>query len=217
MTTGLTDLDRLEREAFRRFYDDGLVDFYIGIMLVIMGVTTILTSDTDDLTAATLAIAGAALAITIPLLVLRRHLLKTRLGTFRPGPQRRRRIKGTWIALLASVVVGVIAFGLVASTRGDVSADAVETWLPVIWFLNGVVVFGAGAYFLDVPRFYSIGVLWGIAMPLLIWPDVLWDYRIAPWLAFGMPGSAIAAVGLHKFLTFLQRYPKPSTPGSTDA
>lgn len=217
MTTGLTDFDRLERDAFRRFYDDGLVDFYLGIMLVLMGVVAILTSHTDDLTTTTLATLGAALGITIPLLILRRHLLKTRLGTFRPGPERRRRIKGTWIALLGSVVIGVIAFALVAFTRGDVSADRVESLLPVIWFLNSVLVFGAGAYFLNVPRFYFHGVMSGIAMPLLIWPDVLWDYQIAPWLALGLPGGVIAAVGLYKFVTFLQKYPAPSIRASTDA
>jgi len=217
MTTGLTDFNRLEREAFRRFYDDGLVDFHLGIMLVLMGMITILTSNTDDLTTTMLVALGAALAITIPLLVLRRHLLRIRLGTFCPGPERRRRIKGTWIALLGSVAVGMIAFAFFAFTRGDGGTDVVEAWLPVMWFLNSVLVLGAGAYFLNVPRFYFHSVMWGIAMPLLIWPDVLWGYRIAPWLALGLPGAVIAAVGLYKFATFLQKYPAPSTQANTDA
>lgn len=217
MATGLVDLERLEREAFRRFYDDGLVDLYIGTMLVMMGIVAVLTSDTDNLARATLVTAGAALAVTIPMLVVRRHLLRTRLGAFRPGPERRRRIKGTWLALLVSVIVGVIVFAVVTLTQGDGTADMVESLLPAVWFLNGVLVFGAGAYFLNVPRFYFHGVMWGIAMPLLIWPDALWGYRIAPWLALGLPGSAIAAVGIYKLVTFLRRYPTPVNPGSTDA
>jgi hypothetical protein len=175
-----------------------------------------LTSDTDNLGKTSLITAGAALAVTIPLLVVRRHLLRTRLGSFRPGAERRRRIKGTWIALLASTAVGVITLAIVAFTKRATGADVVESLLPAVWFVNAVLVFGAGAYFLDVPRFYFHGVMSGIAMPLLIWPDALWDYQIAPWLAFGLPGGVIAVVGLYKLVTFLQRYPKPSTSETTD-
>lgn len=217
MTTGLTDLERLEREAFRRFYDDGLVDVYIGTMLIVMGATTIVTDRSDDINQAMLVMLAVAFAVTVPLLVLRRHLLRSRLGTFQPGPERRRRIRGTRLALLGSVVAGVMMFAVVATLQGEANDDLVGPLLPAVWFLNGVIVFGAGAYFLNVPRFYFTGVMWGLAMPLMIWPDVIWDYRLSPWIALGLPGAVIVAVGLYKLVTFLRAYPISRIQETMDA
>jgi hypothetical protein len=63
------------------------------------------------------------------------------------------------------------------------------------------------AYLLDVPRFYAHAVIVGFAMPLLIWPDMLWDTKVEPWLAFGLPGFVVASIGLHKLVGFLRAYP----------
>jgi hypothetical protein len=81
--------------------------------------------------------------------------------------------------------------------------------VPLLWFVNAVVVLGAMAYFLDVPRFYAYGLLFGLVMPLLVWPDVLWDLRIEHWLVFAIPGLAVIGVGLYKLRRFLRRYPAP--------
>lgn len=210
MATGLTDLKQLERDAFRRFYDDGLLDVYLGSMLMLMGVTAIATDRLDDLGSSALLVFALAMAVTIPLLVYRRRLLRTRLGTFQPSGRRRRRIKGARLFLLGSVVVGVVMFGVAVSVRtSGASEDVLGAVVALVWFLNAVVVLGAGAYFLDVPRFYLHGVLWGLAMPLLVWPDLLWDYQLAPWVAWGIPGAIMAGVGIYKLAHFLREYPAP--------
>ena len=211
MTTGLTDLRKLERDAFRRFYDDGLLDVYLGVMLILMGFAAI-AENWLNFGSSALLIFVLAMAVTIPLLVYRRWLLRTRLGTFVPSDPRRRRIKGARLFLLGSVVVGVLMFGVATAVRaGGASEDMLGAVVPLVWFVNSVVVLGAGAYFLDVPRFYFHAVVWGLAMPLLIWPDLLWDRKLPPWLALGLPGSIIAAVGLYKLVHFLRDYPAPSS------
>jgi hypothetical protein len=207
MTTSLTDLDRLEREAFRRFYDDGLVDVYIGIMLVAMGVASVTFDRTDSTAFPMLVLLAAGFGITVPLLLVRRQLLRSRLGSFQPGPTRRSRIKRTRLALLVSLVVGVVVLGAVAAAVIDKNTDLLGIAVPLVWAVLGVAVFGCWAHFLDVPRFYFHALVWSTAMPLLIWPDVLWDYRISPWLALGLPGGIIAAVGIFKLVTFLRKYP----------
>ncbi len=217
MTTGLTNLKELEREAFRKFYDDGIFDIYLGGILITMGVAAALTDQMDSELAGGGVTLGLALAITIPLLLWRRHLLRTRLGDFKPGPERQRRIRGTRLVLLASVVLGIIVFGVTAAAfNSDTSADTLGAIIPLIWFINSVAVLGAMAYFLDVPRFYALGVVVGLAMPLLIWPDVLWDSKIEPWIAFGIPGAIVVAVGVYKLLHFLRSYPAPATEELAD-
>ena len=107
-------------------------------------------------------------AVDVPVLLVRRHPLHSRLGTFEPAPQRRRRTSLTRPSLLLLV--------------------------------NAVVVFGAGAYFLNVPRFYLHGVLFGSAMPILIWPDLVWGVDVQVWLVLRILGSAIIGVGLRKLI-----------------
>ena len=169
MVKEVTDLRSLERNAFRRFYEDGLLDIFLGSMLVVMGVSAEIADWLDNEALSMSVMVALAAAVTVPLLVVRRRLLQTRLGTFQPGPERRRRIAGTRLVLLASVVLGMIAFGVAASVYGtDASVDTFETLLPLVWFVNAVVVMGAMAYFLDVPRFYVYGVLFGLVMILLL-------------------------------------------------
>ena len=211
MTTGLTNLEELERDAFRRFYDDGIFDVYMGSMLIMMGIAAVITDRMDSGLADGFVTLGLALAVTIPLLLWRRHLLRTRLGEFKPGPERRRKIRGTRLVLLGSVVLGVVVFGVTAAVlNSDTSTDVLGAVVPLVWFFNAVIVLGAMAYFLDVPRFYFHGVIFGLAMPLLIWPDLLWDVKMEPWIAFGLPGLVVALVGVRKLIDFLREYPAPA-------
>lgn len=212
MTNVLADLDRLERDAFRRFYEDGLTDVFFGAMLVVMGISAVIADRVDNEALSMLVMLVLGVIVTVPLLVTRRVLLRTRLGEFAPGPVRRRRIRGTRLVLLASVVVGVIAFGAAAAAYGgDASVDLLEALLPIVWFVNAVVVFAAMAYLLDVPRFYVYGVLFGLVMPVLIWTDIFWDVRVEPWVALSTPGLAVIGVGVYKLRLFLKRYPAPDS------
>lgn len=217
MTTGLTNLEELERDAFRRFYDDGIFDIYMGSMLIIMGIAAVITDRLDGGITNGFVTLGLALAVTIPLLLWRRHLLRTRLGEFTPGPERRRKIRGTRLVLLGSVVLGVVVFGVTAAVfNSDTSADVLGAVIPLVWFFNAVIVLGAMAYYLDVPRFYFHGVIFGLAMPLMIWPDLLWDVKVEPWIAFGVPGLIVALVGVRKLYVFLREYPAPAAAELAD-
>ncbi len=217
MTTGLTDLGTLERDAFRKFYDDGVFDIYVGAMLITMGVAAIFADRLSNELQSGLLTLSLALVVTVPLLLWRRHLLRSRLGDFKPGPARRRKIAVTRLVLLGSVLVGLVAF-IVATIayRSDADIDAAGLIVPLLWMLNSLIVFGAMAYLLEVPRFYAHAVIISFAMPLLIWPDMLWDTKVAPWLAFGLPGLIVALIGLRKLVEFLQAYPVLETEAAID-
>jgi hypothetical protein len=206
----MVDLKKLERDAFRRFYEDGLMDIYFGAMLIVFAASSMLWERIESEAALYLGMITLALIVTVPLLLLRRRLLRERLGTFRPGPQRKLRISRTRWVLLGSVVLGValLLAGLLVG-GGVGSAEAYGVAVSVIWFINCVVVFGAGAYLLEVPRFYVYGFVGGLLMPAMILPDVLWGIKIEIWLLFGLAGLAAIAVGLFKLRRFLHQYPAP--------
>lgn len=211
MNNSFADLKLFERDAFRRFYEDGILDIFFGLTMVVLGIAAMASEATVERFGEPVALsvtAALGLGIAVPLLVYRRHLLRTRLGEFTPGADRRRRLRLTHLALLASATLGVVAFGTATlAYRDGTSTEAFDALFPLVWFLNAVVVLGAMAYFLDVPRFYLYGFLYGATMPLLVWPDMLWDLRLEPWLAFGGPGVPIVVIGFDKLRRFLIEYP----------
>lgn len=212
--TGLTDLKALEKQAFRRFYEDGIFDIFLGVMLATMALGALITDWTGKELGGLAVMFAMAVMAVVGLTVVRRRLLATRLGEFKPGPARRQRITLTRLALLGSVVIGLLLFAVVAI--GDVSISSLEALMPAVWFINAVVVLGAMAYLLDVPRFYLYGFLFGMVMPLMIWPDVLWDFRISPAVAFGIPALIVIGIGVFKLRSFLRNYPVQTTAEGFD-
>lgn len=218
MEAPLEDLRELEKQAFRRFYDDGLFDLLLGLMMVGLSGGYYVQEWLDNETAGLLVMLGIALVLVAVLKVARTRLLRSRLGRFTPGRERRRKVTAARLALLGSTALGVVAFAIGAVARSEgLSAGTVEVLLPLVWFLNAAVVLGIMAYFLDVPRFALHGVLFGLSGPLLIWPDVLWDVQVSPPFAFGLPAVPIIGIGLWRLIRFLGDYPVQPADGEASS
>jgi hypothetical protein len=207
------NLKALERQAFSKFYEDGLFDILLGLMMVTIALGAVIQDWLDSELASFAVMLAAAVALVTSFMVLRVRLVRPRLGDFRPRAERRRKITVTRRVLLGSFVLGVVGFGVVG-IAGSTGAPptAVEVLLPLVWFVNATVVLGLMAYLLDVPRFYLYGVLFGLVGPLLIWPDVLWDVRVPPPLALGILAAPILAIGVWKLVHFLRTYPVQVAP-----
>ena len=211
--THLPDLRALERQAFSKFYEDGLFDILLGLMMVAIAFGAVIQDWLASELASFAVMLAAAVVLVSSFTILRVRLLRPRLGDFKPRPERRRRITATRLVLLGSMVLGVVAFGFVGVAGGTGTPPAtVEVLLPVVWFVNATVVLGLMAYLLDVPRFYLYGVLFGLVGPLLIWPDVLWGVRVPPPLAFGILAAPIIAIGVWKLVHFVRTYPVRVNP-----
>lgn len=201
-TMAQDDLKTLERRAFRKFYEDGLFDVFLGLVMAMTSVGDFI----DHLGLSD----GAALALTIALfgsvtggmIWLRRRVVRPRLGVFKPGPARRRRIRGVRLVLAASVALGLL--GAAVPLLGEPPAGIME-WAPFIFLANSVVVFGLMAYFLDVPRF----LLYGFLFPAPMIADFWWGPYglVGTVVAFGIPAAIIVGIGLFKLSRFLRDYP----------
>lgn len=217
MATQLPDLKALERQAFSKFYEDGLLDLLLGLMMVLIGSGALVQDRFDSELASSAVMVAAAVVLVGAFSVVRARVVRPRLGAFQPRPERRRRITATRLVLLGSALLGVVAFAI-AGVAGGAGAPptGVEVLLPVVWFVNATVVLGLMAYLLDVPRFYLYGVLFGLVGPVLIWPDVLWDVRVPPSLAFGILAAPILAAGAWKLVHFLRTYPRVAPEPEAD-
>lgn len=203
-----TDLGRLERDAFRKFYGDGVFDIFLGAMLGLMPLTSAIDRWADSEAARITALIVVYGGLVTLFMGLRRHLLQTRLGDFKPGPERRRKINVVRLVLVGSALLGLVAFAIgTVAPAADLSLTDLELVMPLVWFANAVLVFGLMAHFLDVPRFYIHGVLFGSALLLVEWPNAVWDVEIPVWIAFGAPAIAIVGIGLAKLTQFVRNYP----------
>lgn len=212
-----SDLRALERRAFSRFYEDGLFDLLLGLLLVIMAVSAVVQDWSGSEPATMAFMAVASIVAVVGFMVVRERRVRPRLGEFKPAPARQRRITLTRLVLLASCMLGLAAFGAGSVMHGSgVPPASVEVILPVVFFVNATLVLAIMAYLLDVPRFALYGVLLGLVGPLMIWPSVVWDLRMPPALAFAIPALPILVIGVWKLVRFVRTYPVIHDPAEDD-
>ena len=202
------NLSELERKAWRSFFDDGLWDIYLGLLLMLMGVSAYMSS---------LELSDAMhMGIYIGLLILvmggmwaaKRFITVPRLGRVKFGAERKKRRLKTSLVLFASVVLGFILFLVVGGVaRGDISNELPwDVIIPGIWALNMLLVFGLMGYYLQFERLYYIGLLYAIVLPLDYLLEKAIGLRIVS-ILFLSSGLLIVLVGLVYMRRFLQNYP----------
>jgi MFS family permease len=199
------ELETLEREVFRKFHEDGLFDIYLGALLGIMGAAGWLTEVFDSPAWGMTLYASLVLLVMGAFALARRRIVKPRLGTFKPSAPRKRKITMVRLVLLGSVIVGLLLFWAFAEANSGV--DTLRAFMPAIWFANAMVVFGAIGYYLDVPRFYLYGVLFGLPLAVDTALTRYADVSLPPAALFGVAGLITIAVGAYKFAGFLRDYP----------
>jgi hypothetical protein len=203
------NLKELERKAWRSFFDDGLWDIYLGLLLASMGISGLLDrSGTGEDLGMTIYI-GLLIVIMLAFWAGKRFVTVPRIGQVKFGRERKvRRIK-TALVLFASVVFGLVVMLLTSAARRGVSPEVPwESVMPALWAVNMLVVFGAMGYFLDFERLYFIGLMYAITVPLNEVLITLAEFRIGPYLFFGF-GFLIVIVGVYILLRFLRNYPVP--------
>ena len=201
------NLKELERKAWRSFFDDGLWDIYLGLLLALMGVSSFMNS--LELTEA------MHMGIYISLLIVvmlgfwaaKRFITVPRIGRVKFGTERRKRRIRTSLVLFASVVFGFILFLVLGGVaRGDISRDLPwDVIAPAAWALNMLLVFGLMGYFLEFERLYFIGLVYAIVLPLDSILRKETELRIVSYM-FVIAGFIIVAVGVVYLIRFLRNY-----------
>lgn len=196
MDTG-QELQALERKAYLASYSDGIVDLFVGVSLLWIGVAWIWLPDLAGL-------AGVFPAVFISvMLAARKRLLESRLGYVKWSEPRRRWERRNLAAVLAAGVliflVGVIVFVLVsqesANNRGW---GALVSGLPAL--LLAVIAMGLGFVMGTWRMLAYAGVLATAGVvTVLAELDPGWPLLAA--------GSVIAASGVVLVARFLRRTP----------
>jgi len=186
------DLGRIERRAWRSYHEDGLMDVAFGLLLVVAFAGSV--ADRFRWVAyVLLLLVGPALALS------KRLVTAPRMGAVEFGPTRKARKRSVVLfigALVAATMLVPVMLGGYDWLRAHPVIVPVGLGFLVLLAFSGI------AYWLDLPRMYVVGLLFGGAFTL----TELLDTPVLLLLA----GATVALSGAVRLTRFLRRYPKPS-------
>jgi hypothetical protein len=201
------DLKKLERKAWTSYFQDGLWDIYLGLLLLAMAVSALLSDVGFSESWGMTVLIGLEVLAVLVLWVGKKLITVPRMGRVKFGPKRKAKLSWVVVILFISVLVGAGVFVAGLAMRTDRPGRLNATFFaPAVWVVNVIVVFSLGAYFLDFSRLYLIGVMYALAVPLDILFRQLTDIDLS-FLAFGVPAMVILITGLVVFARFLRDYP----------
>ncbi len=201
------NLKELERKAWTSYFQDGLWDIYLGLLLLAMAVSALLSDvGFSESWGMTIFIGLEVLAMLV-LWVGKKLITVPRMGRVKFGPKRKAKLNWVRVVLFISVLVGAGVFVAGLAVRSNRPEWLNGTFVfPAAWMVNAMVVFSLGAYFLDFNRLYLIGVMYALAVPLDIMFRQFTDIDLS-FIAFGAPAMVILIIGLVVFTRFLRDYP----------
>jgi hypothetical protein len=192
-------LKSLESDAYRRAYSDGIIDLFVGISLLWIGLAWIWLPDFAGL-------AGVLPAVFVPVaMATRKRVVEGRVGYVKWSAPRRNKERRNLIGLLGAGVLlflaGIAAFLVVDGSL--VSEDVLESVMPgLLAWLLAILALGL-AYAMEAWRFVAYAIALGIAGVVTAMQQANPGW---PMLASGV---LITITGLIMMIGFLRANPHP--------
>ena len=211
------NLKELEQLAYRRTYQDGLQDIYIGGTLASFAAfafTIFPGTPMKSLDVFLYFLIGMGLS-NLVFWLGKRYITLPRIGLVSFGPARQKRKRDLIVTLAVIVAVQVLVvllqmgFLLTPSLRSQlvpILGATGSTNLPIAIFTVLFVAPGMLliAYFMDIPRFYYHAGVVSLGVFLMILLNQAW------WMVLG--GVLVILPGVFQLARFLRQYPLEGTP-----
>jgi len=202
-------LKELERKAYRSFFQDGLVDICLGLMVLTMANAWLLMARRvswgyviGHTHITSVALWAAAMAV---LVAGRRYITIPRLGVVRFGPARKQR--RTRAATVMGAMVGAQAALVVLTATGAVDFRGAPATPVMVIGLMVLVALGLPAYLLDFTRLYAYAV---VVAGGVVGAETLYMRTASAMGAaaiFAAAGAIPVLVGLGLLIRFVRAYP----------
>lgn len=200
--TGNHDLQNLEQQTYRDSYSNGIIDIYIGISLLWIGVAWIWLPDIAGL-------AGALPAIFIaPMLVGRKRFSEKRIGYVKWTEPRRqwehRNLVGALVLGTAFLLLGVGAYIFVSDSAAD--PDVLGNLAPgLIAWLLALVAIGL-AFLMPARRMLAYAM---VLIAAGIWTA---QENASPGWPLLAAGTVVTVTGIAMLIRFIRSNPVADQP-----
>ncbi|MFQ6087917.1 MAG: hypothetical protein ACE5K0_03325 [Candidatus Methanofastidiosia archaeon] len=185
------NLKELERKTWKSYFQDGLWDIFLGMMMLLGGIRGL----TDNVWF-TLMMLPAILIIPLG----KKFITIPRIGYVKFGSERKGKLKKLKAVVIISVFATFVVLLLVLSGR-DMGTKEIQTIIQAVGF---PLVFSLMAYHMDFERLYVYGLFF--AAGAVLWE--LYGSPIGP-IAFSVSGSITLLIGLILLIRLLRDYPIP--------
>ena len=207
----MPNLTDIEKKAYRSTFQDGIWDLFLGSTLLTFAVLALLSNrgmPESRQMIVLIVLQGAAVAFFI---AGKKYVTVPRMGFVKFGRQRKGKIRKSHLVLLGSAVVGAVAFLVASQVIHGTQAGQPRPidFMPLVWAVNAIAVFGLLAHYLDCPRLYGYGVLFALPFPVDRAIRTFAGVDLSP-VAFAVPAIVILAIGAVLLVSFLHRYPRPA-------
>jgi hypothetical protein len=192
------DLKELERRAFRFTFQDGLLELYLGLMLLSFASGPVLDALNLSDNATLLVGVIGMMALVMGLVALREYVILPRRGRVRFSVQRRQRQQRVaWETMIGLYA----AFGILLAV-GTAHLPLGRWGVLAIFGCIIVLPFWLPAYFLQIPRLYGYGAL--------IVAAVVIGHALGSGLAaLIVAGGVMMVIGIVRLVRFLRDHPLP--------
>ena len=209
------DLDKLERNAFRASFQDGLTDVMLGSVLAVISMMPWLESLGIPRPVGYLIYFGVLGALWAGVRFIKTHIVAPLLGTAVFSSARKNKIKMARRALIVMVIMSVLLVALTALGALDSLFGAFSEWSGYL-FIGAIFVITLSllAFFLDYPRLYAYGWFLAFMDPIStsLETQTGWVFPSGATL-FGL---VIIVIGVLTFNRFLRQHALPAVEMAYD-
>jgi len=152
------NLDKLETKVFSTTYQDGLLDMFLGIVLLQFAIGPLLTDIGFSDFAAAAAFIPVWLIALLLFFLIKRFITKPRIGTIKPGPVRKAKI------VKANIILFVILFaGFLIGLLYEDFSQRINILFPLTFSMMILALASVSAYYFNIIRLYYYGILIAMA------------------------------------------------------
>ncbi len=194
----------MEQKVFQTTFQDGLWDIYLGLLLIIFGLSPLLEYLGFGFSENWILILSAPVVITF--WAAKKFISTPRIGSVKFAPSRKAKLKNVQIIIASWLIVGIIFFILTVTNKFSFSGINGFNAPLIAWVVLCLFGFSLGAYYLNFNRLYLYGIFYAIPFPFLMQKHNLLLRNIS-YVTFFIFGGIMILIGSILFIRFFRNYP----------
>jgi hypothetical protein len=196
------DLKKIEKQAYRFTFKDGLYDIAYGTLLVSFAIAPVLRE---------IIYLGYIPFMVLPapliLILGKRYITIPRIGIAKFSLNRAKNKRK--IRLLTAILFPLSLLTVILTAYGIFNVQIGGYIVPLAAGIFALILLSSVAYIIDYPHFYLYAISIGLGIPLAELLEPITGEPLDYILSFGISGILILTYGVITVIKFVKQYPKP--------